>query len=1077
MKRLTTILLVLCAIAFGAPGSALCQITGGAVTGTIFNQAGEPLASVKVTATNSGTNQVRSTVSGPDGRYRLTSLSPGQYEITVEADDYTKVTRLLIMQVNEDSRADFQLSVAGAAETLNVLSSSGPITETSNSALGLVIANKQIVDLPLNGRNFLQLGTLVANVSSTASLKGGAEGGLLNGPFAVAGQRDRAVTFLVDGVDSSDSVSDNLSAQVSIDAIQEFKMITNLGSGEYGYHSGGVLNIITRTGTNDFHASAFEFFRNRSLNAANFFDTQANLPAAAFHNNQFGVTAGGPVIKNKTFFLMNYEGQRLVSGVVQFSQVPTLGERQGIFTDPATNQVVHLAVDPVSAAILARFVPLPNVSSSFGNFISSPNLNLRSDSGMARIDQIIGGSDVVFARYLVSNNNTLEPVIFNVFESPLTPPTVPGFGLSESARTHNLAVGWTHSFKGQTVNDFRFGYNRHFDFLDPQTIVNPADLGFHTAASKVPIYEITIPGITRLGTVDEYPVHVTEGNYHISDSVAFLHGRQSIKVGGEIRLIRQFESASVASQGSLFFFGTASNISPLADFILGEQNNNIGGQFRRSLAAPMRQASPGFFIQDDFQASHRLTINLGLRYELNTVLSSPTNQLTNYSFERGFWTPGVDGAPSLYNGDHNNFAPRLGFAWSVTGDGRTVLRGGYGIYYDTIVHTDAYLRTFRPNDPLEVSSIAPSVPGGLANVFAPANLSSDLALSTVTLNTYDRNLRTPYAQHFNLNLQRELGQTVVVSIGYVGTKSSKVLRVRDINQAVYIPGTNSQGRPISNQFNADDRRPTQLLHLTPFPVGSIFQEETSASSIYHSLQATFSKRFSHGLTLLASYTWSKSIDDATDPVGFAGDTGYAQDSNNLRQERGLSTFDMRHRFTAGYTYALPFHGSRWRDGWQINGITTLQSGQPFTVRLGTFGSVSGSRYIRPNFVPGAFIQKGGQVSINPDLAIDPQTGIPLVLEPQGQGFGTLGRNVFTGPGYKNMDLSIFKDTPVGEKLRLQARLEIFNVFNTTNLALPDASLVDPTFGISRRTQDVAGGVPGVGGGGPRVIQLALKFVY
>ena len=1074
--RVVLQLALICAVTLWVAPHALTQITGGTLAGIVRDQNGDPIVGARVTATNSGTNLTRSTVTGSDGIYRLPSLGPGAYDLTVEADGYAKIVRQARMQVDENSTSDFEMVAAGQAEVVNVLSNTGPITETTNSVLGMVIANKQIEDLPLNGRNFLQLGTLVANVSSTAPLKGGAEGGLLNGPFAVSGQRDRAVTFLVDGVDNSDSVSDNLSAQVSIDAIQEFKMITNLGSAEYGYHSGGVMNIITKSGTNEFHLSAFEFFRDRRLDAPNFFEAQAGLPTSDFRNNQFGATAAGPILKDKTFFLANFEGQRLKSGVVQYSQVPTLAERQGIFVDPATNQAVHLPVDPVSAAIMARYIPLPNTSSPNGNFISAPDLTLRNDSGVVRVDHIAGSSDIINVRYLVSDNSTFQPVIFNVFESPLQPPSVPGFGLYQSNRTQNLAVAWTRNFGVQTINDLRFGYNRHFDFLDPQTIINPADLGFKGTASNIPIYEITIPGISRLGTVDEYPIHVKQGNFHVSESLAFSHSRHSMKAGAEVRFIRQFESVSTANQGSLFFFGQATGISPLADFVTGQQNDNIGGLFQRSLATPTRQTNLGFFFQDDYQVSRRLTVNLGLRYELDTVLSSPTHQLNSFSFDRGFQTPGVNSSSSLYNGDHNNFAPRIGFAWSVTSDGRTVIRGGYGIFYDTIVHTDAYLQTFNPSNPTELSSIAPSVPGGLAHVFEPANLDAKLEDNTVSLNTYARNLRTPYAQHFNLNFQKELGQSMVISLGYVGTKSSKVLRVRDINQAIYVPGTGPNGRPLSNQFNADDRRPTQLDNVTPFPVGNVFQEETSASSIYHSFQTTFSKRFSHGLSLLTAYTWSKSIDDATDPVGFTGDTGYPQDSYDLRHERGLSTFDMRHRFTAGYTYNSPFHGKRWSEGWQLNGIVTIQSGQPFNVLLGTHGSVSGSRYVRPNDVPGAFIQKDGQLYINPALPIDPQSGRPVGMVPTGEGFGTLGRNAFTGPGYKNVDMSLFKDTALGEHLKIQARFEVFNVFNATNLALPVSNMSDPSFGVSRRTQDVAGGVPGMGGGGPRVIQLALRIV-
>jgi hypothetical protein len=301
--------------------------------------------------------------------------------------------------------------------------------------------------------------------------------------------------------------------------------------------------------------------------------------------------------------------------------------------------------------------------------------------------------------------------------------------------------------------------------------------------------------------------------------------------------------------------------------------------------------------------------------------------------------------------------------------------------------------------------------------------------------------------------------------------------VRNINQAIFIPGVDANGMPRSTFFNIESRRPSQLFNLTATPVGAIDQIGTGASSVYHSFQATFNKRLSRGLSILGAYTWSKSIDDAADPFGFAGDSGGAQNSHDLRQERARSVFDIAHQVTVGYTYDLPFRGSQWVEGWQVNGTVTSRSGQPFTPLLGFDTSLTGSFFNRPNFAPGIFKNKGGQVFLNRDVPLDPITGLPAaIIPPLGQ-FGNLGRNAFTGPGYKNFDMSAVKTTRFGERLRLQTRFEMFNVFNTANLALPERRLTDPLFGLSSRTQDVAGGVPGIGGGGPRVIQLAIKVVY
>jgi hypothetical protein len=468
-------------------------------------------------------------------------------------------------------------------------------------------------------------------------------------------------------------------------------------------------------------------------------------------------------------------------------------------------------------------------------------------------------------------------------------------------------------------------------------------------------------------------------------------------------------------------------------------------------------------------------VNVGIRYELNTVVSSPVNGLTNYSTALGLFTPGLNSNAPLYKPDYKDIAPRLGFAWSATADGRTVVRGGYGWYYDNIVQFVApSLNLNLPGPAVSTFSLAPKVPGGLGNVFATQYLS---ALPGNSSPAYDQNIRTPYAQNFNLNIQREIGHDMIISIGYVGSKGTRLVRQSDINQPIFIPGTNAQGQPLSTVSNELLRRPTQLEHLTQQPIGAINMVQTAASSMYHSFEATFSKRFSHGLTALASYTYAKSIDDATDPLGYTGGLGGPQDANDPSAERALSIFDMRDRFTAGVTYDLPFHGNRWTEGWQLNTIITLQTGQPFTPVLGLDTALTGNTAVRPNYVPGAILDNNGVLSFNPSLPVQAGTGIPLALIPAPGHFGTLGRDTFTGPGYRNVDIAAHKEMRLSERLRVQGRFEIFNILNTVNLGLPDRILSDPQFGISTKTQDVAGGSPGIGGGGPRVMQLAVKFLF
>ena len=1074
MKKVAAFSIVTCLVAFSLAPYSFAQITGGSISGYVRNQVNEPVANARVTCTNTGTNQSRSTTTDNEGFYRLPSIAVGTYEITIESDKYQTAVQQVTLRVNEDAKADIEVQVAGTSEQAKVVGSFSPITETSTSVLGIVIENKQIVQLPISGRNFLQLGTLVANVNSTPSLRSGAEGGARNGPFAVSGQRDRSLSFLVDGVDNTNSLSDNLSARVSIDAIQEFKMITSLGSAEYGYHSGGLINIVTKSGTNDYHLTAFGFFRHNNLNAADYFERAAGMDASHFSNSQFGAAFNGPIKKDRTFFLASYEGQRLRAGTPQFASVPTLDQRRGIFVNRATGQTVQLPIDPVSAELMRRFIPEPNVQSQFGNFFGTPTTTGDNDFAMFRVDHLLSGDDVLNARYYIYDSKTFYAINpEGVRQTAGRPATIPGFALIEPTRTQNLALAHTHNFSVQTVNDLRFGYNRYYLDQVPETQIRPSEVGFTGVQPGVGSILFNVPGVSTFGAI-AYPIYSRFGNYHVSDSLSFIKGHHSLKTGGEVRLIRESLSHFEPGHSTIAFNGQASRISPLADFILGVPVAVVVQS--RTQAAPMRQEVYGLFVQDDYQVSSRLVLNLGLRYELATVLNSPTHKLTNFSFERGLFTPGVDTDTGLYKGDHNNFAPRVGFAWSATKDGMTVIRGGYGVYFDNIVHTLAStLNKQNPPAPLTLTSIAPRGPGKLGGMLDPAKLIGTPVPSVA----YDENLRTPYAQHFNLTLQREFGRSMIVSVGYVGSRGTKLVSLRDINQAIYIPGFDSTGRPISTPDGANvlGRRPSQLLHLTPTPVGAVDYLGTSVSSVYHALQATFNKRLTHGLSMLGTYTWSKSIDDSSDPYGFTGDSGYPQDSYDVKAERALSIFDVRHQMTFGCTYELPFHGTRWNEGWSLNGILSLRSGQPFTPLLGFDSTVTGRNFVRPNYVPGVFTNKDGLLYLDRTLPVDPVTGVPLAIIPATGKVGNLGRNTFIGPGYKGVDLSVVKQTRLKEKMSLQANLEIFNLFNTSNLALPERRLTDPYFGLASRTQDVAGGVPGIGGGGPRGAQLALRLVY
>ncbi|MGH9825331.1 MAG: carboxypeptidase regulatory-like domain-containing protein, partial [Blastocatellia bacterium] len=589
---LATPILVLTALCLtgGFAREAYSQVTGGTVSGTVRNQAGEAVAGAKITAVHTSTNQTKLAQSDADGVYNLPGLSVGNYTVTIEADGYVKAARNINLRLNEEAKLDVEIAAAGSSETISVVASNAPITESSSSILGAVIENKQITELPLNGRNFLQLGALVANVTATASLRAAAEGGIHNGPFSISGQRDRSITFLVDGLDNSNTLSDALTSNVSIDAIDEFKMITNLGSAEFGFHSGGQVNIITRSGSNEFHASAFEFFRDNHLNAQNYLESIAHQPASPFLNNQFGGTFGGPLVKDKAFFFLSYEGQRLNVGSPQFATVPTQDQRNGIFVNPVSGATVHLPVDPVSARILT-LVPLPNTSSVFGNYLASPEIESRNDFGMGRVDYLLSGNDVLNLRYFASDTLTLNPIIYNVFSTSATPANTAGFGTNTSVRTHNVAAAYTHNFTLQAINDFRFGYNRSDSHFDTQDKTKPSDLGFNGLDGVTGLFGIDLASSTLAGNLYTYPQNELISNFHLSDSLSFIRGRHSIKVGGEVRWLRDGFDVGQDGSGFVLFTGLASRISALADLVMGIPSFAL--KFNRTFGAPIRTANYG----------------------------------------------------------------------------------------------------------------------------------------------------------------------------------------------------------------------------------------------------------------------------------------------------------------------------------------------------------------------------------------------------------------------------------------------------------------------------------------------------
>jgi outer membrane receptor protein involved in Fe transport len=1043
--------------------SALADTTGS-ILGTVTDSRGDVVAGASVTVRQRDTNFTRTGATDEAGNYRFSALPIGPYHVTITAAGFRAGEGEVRLEVGQETRLDAALAVGGeAADFTSDVVASDEITPDT-STVGTVVDNRKITDLPLNGRNFLQLGALIPGVAAAPG-GGGSEGGTFVGAFSVGGQRDRGANYQLDGADNNQGINNNAATFVNVDAIQEFSIETSTFSAEYGRNSGAVVNVATRSGTNDFHGTLFEFLRNDAFDARNFFENAGGAPDSKFSLNQFGGVVGGPLRRDRAFFFASYEGTRSRVGNTIFTNVPTLDERLAVTTGVLDG--VPVAVDPVAARLLALY-PLPNATSSFGNYISSETIRGRNDNVLARVDYNPSERNTFSFRYVLNDNSTFAPVL-STSGTANGSSQVPGYGLFSDVRSQNFAVSWTHLFSSSLVSVGRFAASRFSDLQAGEDHTDPAVYGLETnvvVPEDVALPQILVSGLSGIGNSNVFPFGDGLDTFQFADTVTWTRGPHTLKLGADVRAVQLNGFQDFSFAGTIGFDGSVSGVSPLYDFLQGTPSPQVTFIGRGLTAPPIRQQNVYLFAQDDWAARPGLTLNLGLRYELNTVPTA-SGRLTNFTVDRGFFTD----ADGLYAGDFNNFAPRVGFAWTPFADAKTVVRGGAGLFYDLVFGNVPFALTFNPPASVQFYPIYGTVPrpGRLFHVFSSVPLGPDFEDAGPALVTIDPNLRTPYAVQWNLNVQRQLVGGLGLEVGYYATRGVKLVRNRDVNQAVYFPG--------SSPLDVFDRRPTQLAGraylLDGVDTGGIDlvqQQEAAATSIYHSLQARVSGRVRGGLYLLASYTWAHSIDDASDIFGFTGSSGFPQDSDDLAAERADSPFDIRDRFTGSFTWDVPGEGIA-RGGWQVNGIATAQSGAPFTVRLGTDAALDGNPFNeqRPNDVPGALVPDGrGGVALTVPVA---------ALVPADGAYGTLPRNSFRGPKFVNFDASVFKTFVLGEGLSLQFRTEVFNVFNHPSFALPETNLLSPTFGTFSRTPDVAAGNPRIATGSQRVIQFALKLMF
>jgi len=1082
------------------------QITGN-IRGTVTDPTGAVISGAAATAQQAETGLSRTATTDRNGNYVLLELPVGHYRLQVAARGFQEyVQDGITLNVNETASVSPHLAVGSENQQVLVRADAEMIEPTVTS-MGKVVQQRELEDLPLNGRNFSQLGLLQPGVVPLTPGIAEAGGSLRDGQaYAVNGQRPESNNFLIDGANNFNGIDGGFVLKPPVDAISEFRIITHSANAEFGGALGSTTNIITRSGTNHVHGTLWEFLRNDALDANNYF-AQTKEP---LKQNQFGAAAGGPIRKDKTFIFGFYEGFRNRQGETTLTTVPSLKERTGDFSELCpegfsggfcnnpehqlfnvfanapypNNQLPPNQLNAVSENLLS-FFPLPNAGTNL--LSTTPTLMNDTDQFGIKVDHYLDPRDTLSFRYMFNQLSQVDP---------LSPggASVPGFPVGEDQRAQDFVADETHTFSPNLIGVARISFLRNkFLFGESEDHQSPSSLGFQytpslDVATGPPFIQVN--GYATVGDPITGPRNTFENVFDYSGSLSWVRGKHELKFGGGYQHQQINVLQGIATNG-FFVFVPFPVTDAFASFLTGQPIVFLQGigDFSRGI----RGNNANGYVQDTYKVTSRFTINAGLRYELPEPYTEIHNRQSLFEPGKksqvlsnapvGLLYPGDPGVPGgLIPTEKNAFAPRLGIALDPDGHGRSLITASYGIFYEPYYTGQGGPLQAPISAPPYLGTPQVSLPN-FANPFngnppAPGTFSPDLTNLTLS-----PSLRLPYTQDWDLTIEQSFASDFLLEIGYVGTKGTRLPRFIEANPAVFVPGY-VDGQPISNSSNADQRRLYSGCTLADPPSTCVFSSTGEiagiANSAYNALEASLRKRFSHGLSFLVSYTWSKAIDDvssfnitgsASKPV--AGENDLAQDPFNLGAERGLSAFDARNRFVGSYDWALPFwaHGQNWYQralgGWQLDGIATLMSGTPFTVfdsndvaAEGTAPEITGFSSQRPNLVGNP---NNGPRTVSSWLNTSAYQRLDVTAN-AGQ-FGTEGRNVNVGPAYADWDFAALKNFKVTESMRIQFRAELFDLLNRTNFRLPDSDISSPTFNHILASE------------APRQVQFALKFMY
>jgi hypothetical protein len=1053
--------------------SAYGQTTTGAIFGTITDQSGAAIPSSTVTATDLKTGIVRTAQTNSSGNYVFPSVPPGDYAITAAAPSFATQTKSGVhVDVNQSSQASFEMAVGSTAETVTV-SPSTTVIETRESQIGQTVDQKRIEDLPLNGRDVSSLVQLAPGVTDYGQQPAG--GNQYGTTFSVNGNRTNEDSFYLDGAFDNSLFITGGNILPNPDALLEFRLLTNSFDAEFGRYPGGVVNVVSRSGGNAFHGSVYDYLRNDALNSKNYFQSTIT----PLKQNQFGGTFGGPIIHDKAFFFGSYEGLRIVTPTIIGAGTivtPTPAEAGGDFSAlPAADQpnvscngvagvICPNLLDPVAQALLKQ-LPLANPTTGITPQ-QSASANTTANQYLVHLD------------YALTKAHQLSGSLFQSFSKSAAPSNggnqvLTYSGAQNDVTQTNVAISDVWTISANKLNTFRPFYTlNHTNETNLYTNnVGWAYYGAQTGIGALPLTQpqIAVNGYFTMGMGSGGPDNLHQQAFGAEDTFNWDLGNHSVRLGGAFFWNRYAEQGEYLGTGEATFTGYSTG-NALADFLEGQaatfrQNNGAS----HSLHSP----APSLFAQDNWRATQKLTLNLGLRWEVFAPFSGQNNFGTFVPYVQsrrfptaplGLLTAGDPGVPDgIVKTQYKDFSPRVGFAYDAFGNGKTAVRGAYGIFYAARAVS---LTTNPEQQPFILDNTITNTPN-LVTPYAPnvdpfpyvVNLQNPQFLSGATLSSIPLSAGTPYVQEYNLTVEQELLPGWSLSVGYVGSVSRKFYLSRDQNAPVYSPGASTETAAL----NA--RRPYQPTPAT-YVFGAIVENDPANNASYNSLQATLTHRFAHGFSILASYVWSKSIDiQSEDPSNI---TLTLENQNDIGANRGLSDFDVPQHFVASYLYETPkvnrfgLLGKEILGDWQLNGITTLSTGMPFTVFSGVDSNLDTVQTDRPNTV-GDPRFPGGRDKAQKIAEFFNTAAFAQV--PAGVPFGNTKRNSIVGPGVVNTDFSAFKNLPAWRDSLFQFRAEFFNLFNNVNLENPVATLTSPLDGR------ISTSLPA------RVIQFALKYNF